>query len=118
MFTTVVLHNAYLFLNLRGYLITFILPFAATHTAPFLHMYEFFYHHIDLQISFQECDYSITEGFTQLNWPISLEFYGPTENSFSLTLSTVSIDRAEADGLSAFIDFGGITSAYRATAGK
>ena len=114
MFTTVVF-----FLNLRGYIPGYFHFAICRHShSPFLHMYEFFYHHIDLQISFQECDYSITEGFTQLNWPISLEFYGPTENSFSLTLSTVSIDRAEADGLSAFIDFGGITSASRATAGK
>lgn len=71
----------------------------------------------ELEISFEECDYSSKEG-SGLMRPIRIRFYGPTQNSFTLSLSAMSIDTADGLGLGIFIDSTTHKHSSRATAGK
>ena len=68
-----------------------------------------------LEINFEESDYSIEEGGT-LNTNIRFQFRN-NQNAFSLNLTPVDIDTAEALGLGFFIYSGDIDTIYRATSG-
>ena len=68
-----------------------------------------------LEINFVESDYSFGEGsnFTQR---ISLQFRN-NQRPFNITLSPVTVDIAEREGLGVFIDADMIDGLSRATAG-
>ena len=73
-------------------------------------------YYAELELFFEACDYTITEG-QSLTRPIRLQFYGPTQNPFTATLSTTSIDLAEERGLGNFTGFSSIGTHLRATPG-
>lgn len=66
-------------------------------------------------ISFVECDYSAVEG-AGLTRPVAVQFYGPTENPFTLQLRSLSLSNAENMGLLFESMLNDTTS--RATAGE
>ena len=68
-----------------------------------------------LEINFDESDYSIEEGSPVTNI-MNLQFR-TNQNSFTLTLSSVTIGTAESEGLGLFINSENINSPSRATAG-
>ena len=69
-----------------------------------------------LEINFEESDYSIEEGGT-LSTDIRFQFRG-TQNPFTVTLTPVDIDTAEALGLGFFINFYFNSAIFRATSGN
>ena len=69
-----------------------------------------------LEINFLEPDYSIVEGSTILNTPITLQLR-QNQNPFNIMLSSVTVDTAESMGLGFFIDSANIEQGSRATAG-
>ena len=73
------------------------------------------FHITGLQINFEESDYSIEEGGTLSN--IRLQFRN-NQNPFTVTLTPVDIDTAEALGLGFFINSYFNSAIFRATSGN
>ena len=69
-----------------------------------------------LEINFEECDYSIIEGVSVLSGTMTLTFR-TNQNPFSVTLTPVTIARADSLGLGSFINSDNIRPTFRATAG-
>ena len=70
-----------------------------------------------LEVNFGEFDYRVLEGSDRLSSPITLQFR-ENQNPFNLTLTTVTVDTAEAMGLGFFINAETIALGSRATAGS
>ena len=64
----------------------------------------------------EECDYSIIEGASVLSGTMTLTFRA-NQNPFSVTLTPVTIARADSLGLGSFINSDNIGPTFRATAG-
>ena len=77
----------------------------------------YIYYTAVLDINFGENDYSVVEGSRWMSSPITLQFR-ENQNPFNLTLTTVTVDTAEAMGLGFFINAGTIVLGSRATAGS
>ena len=69
-----------------------------------------------LEINFEESDYSIIEGLSVLSGTMTLTFR-TNKNPFSVTLTPVTIGRADSLGLGSFINSDNIGPTFRATAG-
>lgn len=74
-------------------------------------------HHVVLQLFFEDCDYKVTEG-SPVTRPPRVHYYGPVQNSFTLSLHAVSVSSAESIGLGNFILSGAIRNSSRAAPGK
>ena len=70
-----------------------------------------------LEINFGESDYSIAEGSERLSSRIRLQLR-ENQNPFTLTLTPVTVDTAEAMGLGVFINSESIAQISRATTGR
>ena len=70
-----------------------------------------------LEINFGESDYSIAEGSERLSSRITLQLR-ENQNPFTLTLTPVTVDTAEAMGLGVFINSESIAQISRATTGR
>ena len=67
-----------------------------------------------LEFSFRDCGYSVNEGSGTLNLPISFMF-ADSQNPFTITLRTVTVETAERRGLGALINAQAILNNSRAT---
>ena len=67
-----------------------------------------------LEFSFRDCNYSVNEGLGTLNLPISFMF-ADSQNPFTITISTVTVETAESRGLGALINAQAIFQDSRAT---
>ena len=71
---------------------------------------------VDLEINFEQSDYSIVEGSKMLSSPIMLQFR-MNQNPFTITLSPVTVNTTEDNDLGFFINSVTIQDSFRAEAG-